>query len=127
MSVAKFGGLAISRSETHDFASRPHDRFALSDGEMGWLSRANPASSYPAIKYISQKWHIVKKNENGRFRRRHFRSRLPLATLPALLFSGGIRITSRVVSRSNTCIRNNSTCPRRFAASALPVVAFSFW
>ena len=31
--VAKFGGLAISRSETHGFASRPHDRFAVSVGK----------------------------------------------------------------------------------------------
>lgn len=35
MSVAKFGGLAISLGETHGFASRPHDRFAFSDGETG--------------------------------------------------------------------------------------------
>ncbi len=32
MRVAKFGGLAISRDETHGFASRPHDRFAVSVG-----------------------------------------------------------------------------------------------
>jgi hypothetical protein len=31
--VAKFGGLAISPSETHGFASRPHDRFAVSVGK----------------------------------------------------------------------------------------------
>jgi hypothetical protein len=33
MKVAKFGSLAISRGETHGFASRSHDRFAVSVGK----------------------------------------------------------------------------------------------
>ena len=60
--VAKFGGLAISQSETHGFASRPHDRFAVSVGKTRWLVRAIDVSANAAIKYIGCEWQIVKKN-----------------------------------------------------------------